>query len=382
MSLKPSVVVVAAVTLVVMVVVVLVLIMVVIMAAVPLMIVVVVVLVLIMVVIMAAAVVFVIMVMVVMVGTQFSVVIDHLGELVAVAASVLVLIVVVIIVTIIFVVVVMVVVLQRGFVDVVVESGVVDGVNHPVGELVLVDVQDGAHEVEFDKVAAGEGAVVLDTVVHVDEVEGEAGTVLDEYCAFDVPEEASRLPLNVLSDVHEDIRHPCLRIGVPVLDGAGEAGGDATGLVERGPFVIVAHAISSNTLSRLVFSFTDTGMTSLSGKRDFSHAVAFSISPGLARSALLIMMNSEPCICLVKKSSFLVTRSLKRWMSAMPMIMQRSSSMQACLTISFTLWGRARPVGSMMMTSGSMSFLMFLSAFRRVPARVQQMHPEGSSIES
>jgi hypothetical protein len=150
--------------------------------------VVVVVLVLIMVVIMAAAVVFVIMVMVVMVGTQFSVVIDHLGELVAVAASVLVLIVVVIIVTIIFVVVVMVVVLQRGFVDVVVESGVVDGVNHPVGELVLVDIEDCAHEVERNDIAAGKGSVVLDTVVHVDEVEGDSLAFLVDDRGFDMAE--------------------------------------------------------------------------------------------------------------------------------------------------------------------------------------------------
>jgi len=67
----------------------------------------------------------------------------------------------------------MVMVVLEGFlVDVVVETGVVDCVNHPVEEFALFDIENCAHEVEVDNIATCQGTVMLDTVVHIDEVEG------------------------------------------------------------------------------------------------------------------------------------------------------------------------------------------------------------------
>jgi len=241
-------------------------------AAVAVVVVIVVVLMLVIVVVAAAPVVVImiivvmVVIVVVMVGTELSVLVDHLGELVTLAAPVMVVIVVVLMLVIVVVaaalvvmvimivvvlvvmvmMVVMVVMMLEGLlVNVVVETGVVDGVYHPVGEFVLVYIENGAHEVEFHDVVAGEGAVVLDTVVHVDEVEGEARTVLEIDRGLDVAEEASGLSLYVSPDGHEGIRHPGLGIRIPVLYGPGEARGHAAGLVKGRPFVILAHAINS-----------------------------------------------------------------------------------------------------------------------------------------
>ena len=243
------------------------------MAAVTFVVVVVVVLVLV-IMVMAAPMVMVMVIMVVivvvMVGTELSVLTDHLGELMAFAAPVVVVvmvvvvlvlvimvaaalvvviivvvIIVVVVVLVLMMVVVIVVVLEGFLVDVVIETGVVDGVDHPVGELVLVHVEYRAHEVELHDIVAGEGAMVLHTVVHVDEVEGEARTVLEIDRGLDVAEEASGFALNVLPDGHEGIRHPGLGIRIPVLYGPGEARGHAASLVKGRPFVILAHAINS-----------------------------------------------------------------------------------------------------------------------------------------
>ena len=210
-----------------------------------------------------------VVIVVVMVGTELSVLTDHLGELMAFAAPVVVVVMVVVVlvlvimvaaalvvviivvvvmivvVLVLMMVVVIVVVLEGFLVDVVIETGVVDGVDHPVGELVLVHVEYRAHEVELHDIVAGEGAMVLHTVVHVDEVEGEARTVLEIDRGLDVAEEASGFALNVLPDGHEGIRHPGLGIRIPVLYGPGEARGHAAGLVKGRPFVILAHAINS-----------------------------------------------------------------------------------------------------------------------------------------
>ena len=243
------------------------------MAAVAVVVVIVVVLVLMLIIVVVAAapvvvimIIVVMVVIVVMVGTELSVLVDHLGELVTLAAPVVVVIVVVLVLVIVVVaaalvvmvimvvvvlvvmvmmVVMVVVVLEGLLVDMIVETGVVDGVDHPVGELVLVHVEDGAHEVEFHDIVAGEGTVVLDAVVHVDEVEGEARTVLEIDRGLDVAEEASGLSLYVSPDGHEGISHPGLGIRIPVLYGPGEARGHAAGLVKGRPFVILAHAINS-----------------------------------------------------------------------------------------------------------------------------------------
>ncbi len=153
-----------------------------------------------------------------------------------------VMVVVLVLLALLMVMVVVMVVLQGLLVDVVVETGVVDGVDHPVGEFVLVDVEHGAHEVELDGVLPGQGPVVLHSVVHVDEVEGESLSVVDEDGGLDVAEQASGLALNEPSDGHEGVRHPGLGVGIPVVDGSGEAGGDSSGLLEGG-LLVLAHSI-------------------------------------------------------------------------------------------------------------------------------------------
>ena len=105
-------------------------------------------------------------------------------------------------------VIVVMVVFEALLVDEVVNSGVVDGVEHLVGELVLVDIEDCAHEVEGNDIAAGKGSVMLDTVVHVDEVEGDSLAFLVDDCGFDVTEEASRFALHILTDCKERIGEP------------------------------------------------------------------------------------------------------------------------------------------------------------------------------
>ncbi len=121
-----------------------------------------------------------------------------------------------------FVLVVMVV-LEGLPVDGVIKSGIVDGMEHLVGELVLVDIQDGAHEVELHFVGTVHGSVVLDTVVHVDEIEGDPLAAVDVDGCLDVSQEAAGLALYELSDGHEGIGEPLLRIGVEVKDAAGES---------------------------------------------------------------------------------------------------------------------------------------------------------------
>ena len=150
--------------------------------------------------------------------------------LVTVALGIVAFVVIVVLVTVavgvialLAVVVMMVMVLEGLPVDGVIESGIVDGMEHLVGELMLVDIQDGAHEVEFHFVGTVHGTVVLDTVVHVDEVEGDPLAAVDIDGCLDVSQEASGLALYELSDGHEGIGEPLLRIGVEVEDAAGES---------------------------------------------------------------------------------------------------------------------------------------------------------------
>ena len=185
----------------------------------------------------ALAVFVVVLVVMVVIGTEASVLVDEVREtvmvmLVALAVRVVTFLSVLVIVMLVTVavgviallaVVMMVMVVLEGLpVDGVIESGIVDGMEHLVGELVLVDIQDGTHEVEFHFVDTVHGSVVLDSVVHVDEVEGDTLSAVDVDGCLDVSQEASGLALYELSDGHEGIGEPLLRIGVEVEDAAGE----------------------------------------------------------------------------------------------------------------------------------------------------------------
>lgn len=203
------------------------------------------------VVVLVLMVVIVFVVVLVAVGLEFAVVVDHRGEIPvsALAATVVVMVVLVIVVVLVLVafallvavvvMVVLVVVLEGGFVDVVVESGTVDRVEHEVGELVFLDVEDGAHEVELHEIVALEDAVVLDAVVHVDEVEGDSLAVFDIHCGFDVTEQTTGFALDEFPDLEKDVGKLGLRVGVPVLDGPCETGGGTVGFLDRGLFMLV-----------------------------------------------------------------------------------------------------------------------------------------------
>ena len=141
-------------------------------------------------------------------------------------------------------VVMVVLVLEALPVDEVVDSGVVDGMEHLVGQLVLVDVEDCAHEVEGDHVAAGKGTVVLHSVVHVDEVEGDSLAFLVDDGGFDVTEEASRFALHILTDGKERIGEPGFSVGIEVEELAAEACCAAPRLF-HGILFVSAHLISS-----------------------------------------------------------------------------------------------------------------------------------------
>ncbi len=216
----------------------------------------------------------IIMMVVMVVGPQFPVLVEKGAHVLVIMAAALVMVVVPVLIMVVIIVImaaapvmvlmlfllIMVVILipvmvmvvmvmfQRFRVDGVVEPGIIDGMQHDMGELVLVDVEDGAHEVELDLVLAGHGAVVLDPVVHVDEVQGYPGAVVLVDCGLDVAEEAARLALDVLSDGHQGIGEPRFGVGVEVEDLPGEAGGGAPGLLDGVlvmVLVLLAHSIIS-----------------------------------------------------------------------------------------------------------------------------------------
>lgn len=189
----------------------------------------------------------VIVVVLVSVGLEFAVIVDHRGEIPvsALAATVVVMVVVVAVVLMLVIVVVMfallvavvvmmvlVVMLEGGPVDMVVESGTIDRVEHEVGELVFLDVEDSAHEVELHEIVALEDAVMLDTVVHVDEIEGNPLAIFHIHCGFDVTQQTTGFSLDEFPDLEKDVGKLGFRVGVPVLDGTGESGGGTVGFLD------------------------------------------------------------------------------------------------------------------------------------------------------
>ncbi len=204
-------------------------------------------------------VVLVLVIIVVVMVDEMSVLVDHRCEVVVVAFAVR-------IVTFAVSVVVVMVVFQRLFVNEIIDSGIVDGVEHLVGELVLVDIKNSTHEVEVDLVGAGDGTVVFDTVVHVDEVEGDAFALVVDDGGLDVSEETSALALNEFTYGDECGVEFGLCVSVEVVELSAETCCTASRLLD-GVLFVSAHCISSYAFSRLVPSLTETGITGLSGKR-------------------------------------------------------------------------------------------------------------------
>jgi len=116
-------------------------------------------------------------------------------------------------------------------VQLVVQAGVVHRVEHHVPQVVLLDVQHGAHEGEVDLLRGLQGSVVLHAVVHVDQVERHSGAVVQGDGRLDVAEHAAGLVLHPLADPLEGLGEPRLRIGVPAGDGPGQADGAAARLL-------------------------------------------------------------------------------------------------------------------------------------------------------
>ena len=158
----------------------------------------------------------------------------------AVLVVVIMVMIMVVVVMLVTVLVVMVVAVAfHVLVELVVEPGVVDRMEHPVPELVLVHIQDGAHECEADLLHGLEGAVVLHAVLDVGEVQGDPVAVLVDDGGLDVAQQAPGFLGDPLADGQQGLGHPGLGIRVPSGDRSLEALGASAGDLEGGVLVIM-----------------------------------------------------------------------------------------------------------------------------------------------
>ena len=200
-------------------------------------------------------VVLVFVVVVMIMAVAFAIVMVMLMVVIVVMAMTLpvmvMLMVVIVVMAVAFAVVVMVVMVVTVTFDVlielVVESGVVDCVEHPVPELVLVNVENGAHECEVDLLLGFEGSVVLDTVLQVGQVESESGPVVECDRSLDVTKETSGLGLHPLSDGQKGLAEPGFGVGVVAIDLSGESDRASSGplVLILVIVVVLAHCIIS-----------------------------------------------------------------------------------------------------------------------------------------
>ena len=124
-------------------------------------------------------------------------------------------------------------------VELVVEAGVVHCVEHPVPELVFLDIEDGAHEGEVDLLLRLQYTVVLHTALYVGQVECESGTVIEGDGGLDVAEEHSCFLLHPFSDGHECLGESRLGVSVPAVEGSGQTDCASAGLLQGGGLVVV-----------------------------------------------------------------------------------------------------------------------------------------------
>ncbi len=158
----------------------------------------------------------------------------------AVLVVVIMVMIMVVVVMLVTVLVVMVVAVAfHVLVELVVEPGVVDRMEHPVPELVLVHIQDGAHECEADLLHGLEGAVVLHAVLDVREVQGDTVAVLVDDRGLDVAQQAPGFLGDPLADGQQGLGHPGLGIRVPSGDRSLETLGASAGDLEGGLLVIM-----------------------------------------------------------------------------------------------------------------------------------------------
>ncbi len=158
----------------------------------------------------------------------------------AVLVVVIMVMIMVVVVMLVTVLVVMVVAVAfHVLVELVVEPGVVDRMEHPVPELVLVHIQDGAHECEADLLHGLEGAVVLHAVLDVREVQGDPVALLVDDRGLDVAQQAPGFLGDPLADGQQGLGHPGLGIRVPSGDRSLETLGASAGDLEGGLLVIM-----------------------------------------------------------------------------------------------------------------------------------------------
>ena len=177
----------------------------------------------------------IIMVMVVIVVMVFMVM---AVALLAVVVMVLVSMVMVVIMIVVMVIMVVTVTFHM-LVQLVVETGVVYGVVHPVPQLALVDVEDRAHECEVYLLLGFECSVVLHSVLEVRQVQGDTGSVIKGDGCLDVSEKTSGLLLHPLTDGQEGLCEPGLGVGVEAVDLTGESDCASSGLLDRCLLMIV-----------------------------------------------------------------------------------------------------------------------------------------------
>ncbi len=179
------------------------------------------------------------MVVLMLVVMILMVVVMAAASLAVLVVVIMVMIMVVVVMLVTVLVVMVVAVAFHVLVELVVEPGVVDRMEHPVPELVLVHIQDGAHECEADLLHGLEGAVVLHAVLDVREVQGDPVAVLVDDGGLDVAQQAPGFLGDPLADGQQGLGQPGLGIRVPSGDRSLETLGASAGDLEGGLLVIM-----------------------------------------------------------------------------------------------------------------------------------------------
>ena len=183
----------------------------------------------------------------VMVMLMFVIMVMAMTLSIVVMVLVIMMMFVVVIVAVAFpVMVVMIMVMTVAFnmlIQLVHQTTVIHRMVHPVLELVVVDIQHGAHECEVDLLLGVEVSVLLDSVPQVCEVERDTGSVVKGDRGLDVSQHGSCLGFHPFADLDHGIAQPGLGIGVPAFDPSGYSGGHSSGLFQR--CLLSAHSIIS-----------------------------------------------------------------------------------------------------------------------------------------
>ena len=128
------------------------------------------------------------------------------------------------------VVVVMMLVGGAVAVDIHHDAGVLERMQRPVLQLVIVHIQHRGHEAEVDRLAGPDLAVEEHSLVQVREVHGERLLPVGDG-HLDVSHQRAGFPLDPSADLHEHVGEPGLDVGVESPDLTAEPDGLASGLL-------------------------------------------------------------------------------------------------------------------------------------------------------